>query len=52
MHKIFVNIILPILGYFQLFYDYFSLFQVISPYVIYGYLCLFSFFGLFLAKNI
>jgi hypothetical protein len=39
----FVNIIiLPILNYFQLLYDYFSLIEIISPYIIYGYLWLFS----------
>jgi hypothetical protein len=30
------------LTYFQLSYDYFSLIQIISPYIIYGYLRLFS----------
>jgi hypothetical protein len=45
----FLNIIiLPILSYFQLLYDYFSLIQIISPYIIYDYLWLFSItFGYF-----
>jgi hypothetical protein len=45
----FVNIIiLPMLSYFQLSYDYFSLIEIISPYIIYGYLWLFSItFGYF-----
>jgi len=30
------------LSYFQLLYDYFSLIEIISPYIIYGYLWLFS----------
>jgi len=30
------------LSYFQLLYDYFSLIKKISPYIIYGYLWLFS----------
>jgi hypothetical protein len=30
------------LNYFQLLYDYFSLIEIISPYIIYGYLWLFS----------
>jgi len=30
------------LSYFQLLYDYFSLIKIISPYIIYGYLWLFS----------
>jgi hypothetical protein len=39
---IFVNIIiLPMLNYFQLLYDYFLLIEIISPYIIYGYLWLF-----------
>jgi len=39
----FVNIIiLPMLSYFQLLYDYFSLIEITSPYIIYGYLWLFS----------
>jgi hypothetical protein len=39
----FVNIIiLPMLNYFQLLYDYFSLIYIISPYIIYDYLWLFS----------
>jgi hypothetical protein len=39
----FVNIIiLPMLSYFQLLYDDFSLIKIISPYIIYGYLWLFS----------
>ncbi len=39
----FVNIIiLPMLSYFQLLYDYFSLIEIISPYIIYNYLCMFS----------
>jgi hypothetical protein len=43
MDNIFVNIIiLPMLSYFQLFYDYFSLIKIISPYIIYDYLWLFS----------
>jgi len=29
------------LNYFQLSYDYFSLIEIISPYIIYGYLWLF-----------
>jgi len=29
------------LSYFQLLYDYFSLIEIISPYIIYGYLWLF-----------
>jgi hypothetical protein len=38
-----VNIImLPMLNYFQLLYDYFSLIEIISPYIIYSYLWLFS----------
>jgi hypothetical protein len=38
----FVNIIiLPMLNYFQLLYDYFSLIEIISLYIIYGYLWLF-----------
>jgi hypothetical protein len=44
-------IILPMLSYFQLLYDYFSLIEIISPYIIYGYLWLFlitfSYFNLF-----
>jgi len=35
-------IILPLLSYFQLLYDYFSLIKIISPYIIYSYLWLFS----------
>jgi hypothetical protein len=35
-------IILPMLNYFQLLYDYFSLISIISPYIIYDYLWLFS----------
>jgi len=39
------------LSYFQLLYDYFSLIQIISPYIIYSYLWLFpitfGFFGYF-----
>jgi hypothetical protein len=35
-------IILPMLSYFQLLYDYFSLIEIISPFIIYGYLWLFS----------
>jgi hypothetical protein len=39
----FVNIIiLPMLNYFQLLYDYFLLIKIISPYIIYDYLWLFS----------
>ncbi len=39
----FVNIIiLPMLSYFQLLYDYFSLIEIISPYIIYDYLWLLS----------
>jgi hypothetical protein len=34
-------IILHMLNYFQLLYDYFSLILIISPYIIYGYLSLF-----------
>jgi hypothetical protein len=34
-------IILPMLSYFQLLYDYFSLNKIISPYIIHGYLWLF-----------
>jgi len=30
------------LSYFQLLYEYFSLIEIISPYIIYGYLWLFS----------
>jgi len=30
------------LSYFQLLYDYFSLIEIISPYIIYEYLKLFS----------
>jgi len=30
------------LNYFQLLYEHFSLIQIISPYIIYGYLWLFS----------
>jgi len=30
------------LSYFQLLNDYFSLIEIISPYIIYGYLWLFS----------
>jgi hypothetical protein len=30
------------LSYFQLLYEYFSLILIISPYIIYGYLWLFS----------
>jgi len=30
------------LSYFQLLYDYFSLIEIISPYIIYDYLRLFS----------
>jgi len=42
MDKFFVNrMILPMLGYFQLFYAYFSFFKVISHYIIYNYLWLF-----------
>jgi len=41
------------LSYFQLLYDYFSLIEIISPYIIYSYLWLFSiifgYFKLFLA---
>jgi hypothetical protein len=50
MDKIFINIItLPMLNYFQLLYDYFSLIYIFSPYIIYGYLWLFSItFGYFL----
>jgi hypothetical protein len=37
------------LSYFQLLYDYFSLILIISPYIIYSYLWLFSItFGYFL----
>jgi len=48
----FVNIIiLPMLNYFQLLYDYFSLIEIISPYIIYGYsqllLVILSYFWLF-----
>jgi len=47
----FVNIIiLPMLNYFQLIYDYFSLIEIISPYIIYGYsqfFWLLSYFWLF-----
>jgi hypothetical protein len=32
------------LNYFQLSYDYFSLIQIISPYIIYGYYQIFWFF--------
>jgi hypothetical protein len=43
MDEICVNIIiLPMLRYFQLLYDYFSLISIISPYIIYVYLWLFS----------
>jgi len=43
MDFFFVNIIiLPMLSYFQLLYDYFSLIEITSPYIIYGYLWLFS----------
>jgi hypothetical protein len=42
-------IILPMLNYFQLLYDYFSLIKIISPYIIYGYLWLFNYLWLFLA---
>jgi len=36
------------LSYFQLLYEYFSLIEIISPYIIYGYLWLFSItFGYF-----
>jgi hypothetical protein len=36
------------LGYFQLLYEYFSLIKIISHYIIYGYLWLFSItFGYF-----
>jgi len=39
----FVNIvILPMLNYFQLLYDYFSLIKIFAPYIIYGYLWLFK----------
>jgi hypothetical protein len=45
-------IILPMLSYFQLLYDYFSLIEIIWPYIIYGYLWLFlitfGYFKLFL----
>jgi len=34
-------IILPMLSYFQLLYDYFTLIEIISPYIIYGYFQLF-----------
>jgi len=45
MDSVFVNIIIrPMLNYFQLLHDYFSLISIISPYIIYGYLRLFSFF--------
>jgi hypothetical protein len=38
MDKILINIIiLPMLNYFQLLYDYFSLISIISPYIIYSY---------------
>jgi hypothetical protein len=49
MNKIFANIIiLLMLGYFQFLYDYFSLIKIISPYIIYNYLWLFSItFGCF-----
>jgi hypothetical protein len=45
----FVDIlILPILSYFQLLYDYFLLIKIISPYSIYDYLWLFlNFFVIF-----
>jgi hypothetical protein len=37
------------LNYFQLLYKYFSLIEIISPYIIYDYLWLFSItFGYFL----
>jgi len=43
MDYFFVNIIIvPMLSYFQLLYDYFSLIKIISPYIIYNYLWLFS----------
>jgi len=32
------------LSYFQLLHDYFSLIEIISPYIIYNYLWLFSIF--------
>jgi len=38
------------LSYFQLIYDYFSLIEIISPYIIYGYsqfFWLLSYFWLF-----
>jgi hypothetical protein len=35
-------IILLMLNYFQLLYDYFSLIEIISPCIIYSYLWLFS----------
>jgi len=41
------------LNHFQLLYDYFSLIEIISPYIIYSYLWLFlitfGYFKLFLA---
>jgi len=50
MDNVFINIIiLPMLSYFQLLYDYFSLIKIISPYIIYSYLWQFSnFLGYFL----
>jgi hypothetical protein len=43
MNDFFANIIiLPMLNYFQLLYEYFSLILIISPYIIYGYLWLVS----------
>jgi hypothetical protein len=41
MDKIFANIIiLLILSYFQLLYEYISSIEIISPYIIYDYLWL------------
>jgi hypothetical protein len=41
-------IIIPMLSYFQLLYDYFLLISIISPYIIYDYIWLFSItFGYF-----
>jgi hypothetical protein len=43
MDNFFVNmIILLMLNYFQLFYEYFSLIKIISPYIMYAYLCISS----------
>jgi hypothetical protein len=53
MDNVFVNIILPMLSYFQLLYDYFLLIKNISPYIIYDYIWLFSItFGYFAYFNL